>query len=105
MTKSRPVIITMSILAGLQILTAGASLADIIGPQLAAFFVLLVAAAQGGVQFYVQSAVTPSADVIAYRDKNNDVAVGDAGADPIKAAAAVEALTPPDPTKDEIIPE
>ena len=102
MSKSRPVIITMSVLAGLQILTAGAALGEVIGVKLAAFFVLLVASAQGGVQFFVQAAVTPAADVIAYRNKDDVVVTGDAANDPVKAAAAVQALTPAD---DEVVPE
>lgn len=97
MSKSRPVIITMSVLAGLQILTAGAALSDVIGPKAAAFFVLVVAAAQGGVQFFVQAMVTPTADVIAYRNKNDYVVAGEAARDPAKAAAAVELLSPAAP--------
>lgn len=41
-----------AVLAGLQILTAGAALGDIIGTQYAAFAVLAVAAVQGGLAFY-----------------------------------------------------
>lgn len=93
MTKSRPVILTMSILAGLQILTAGAALSDTIGVKAAALTVLVVAAIQGGVQFYVQSQVTPTQDVVAFRDKNGDVVPGELAADQDRAAEAVGVLT------------
>lgn len=78
MTKSRPVLITMSVLAGLQVLTAGAALTDTIGKDAAAFLVLAVAAVQAGVQFYVQAQVVPLADVSAYLDKHGEQVSGPA---------------------------
>ena len=95
MTKSRPVIIIMSVLAGLQILVAGAALTDVVGGKVAAFLVLLVAAAQGGVQFYVQSLVTPTQDVVAYRDKSGSVVPGELANDADRAQEAVAVLTTP----------
>jgi hypothetical protein len=62
---SRPVVITMSTLAGLQVLAAGSALADVVPADVAALFALMVAAAQAGVGVYVQSLVTPWQDVIA----------------------------------------
>jgi hypothetical protein len=62
MSRPRPVILFSSVLAALQILSAGAALGDVIGFQAAAFFTLCVAAAQGGIGFYVQNVVTPVAD-------------------------------------------
>lgn len=76
--KSRPVLITFSILAGLQILTAGAALGDIIGAELAAFFVLAVAAAQGGMSFYVQGVVVPTQDVGAFQNTAGQMVAGPA---------------------------
>lgn len=57
--KNEPVLIAMSVLAGLQILGAGAALTDVVGASVAALFALVVAAAQAGVQFYVRGKVTP----------------------------------------------
>lgn len=54
-----PVLIWSSILVGLQILTAGTVLADIIPAKWAALAALLVAAAQGATQFYIRGKVTP----------------------------------------------
>lgn len=76
--KSRPVLITFSVLAGLQILTAGAALGDIIGGQLAAFFALAVGSAQAGMAFYVQGVVVPQEDVAAYQDADGHVVAGPA---------------------------
>jgi hypothetical protein len=61
----RPVVVAMSTLAALQVLTAGSALADVVPFRVAALLALMVAAAQAGVQFYVQSLVTPWQDVIA----------------------------------------
>lgn len=95
MTKSRPVVLIMSVLAGLQILAAGAALTDVIGAEAAALLVLVVAAAQAAVQFYVQSLVTPSQDVVAYRDKSGSVVPGELANDSDRAQEAVQVLTTP----------
>lgn len=63
--KREPVVLVMSILAGLQILTAGTALADVIGVKLAGLLVLATAATQAGVQFYVRGQVTPTVNVAA----------------------------------------
>lgn len=76
--KSRPVAITFSVLAGLQILTAGATLADVIGEQVAGLLVLAVAAVQAGMSFYVQSTVTPAGDVAAYANNAGEMVAGPA---------------------------
>lgn len=77
--KSEPVVIIMSVLAGLQILTAGSALGDVIGAQTAALLVLVVAAAQGAIQFYVRSKVTANTNVVARREATtHDVIAGDA---------------------------
>ena len=57
--KSRPVLIVMSVLAGLQVLAGGAVLSDVVGQTVAGMAVLTVAAAQAGMAFYVQGKVTP----------------------------------------------
>lgn len=76
--KSRPVLITFSILAGLQILTAGAALGDIVGPKPAAMLVLAVAAVQGGMSFYVQNSVVPVQDSVAYINSAGESVAGPA---------------------------
>lgn len=58
--KNEPVLVAMSVLAALQVLTAGSALANVIGPDAAALAVLVVAAAQAGIQFYVRGQVTPT---------------------------------------------
>lgn len=57
--KRNPVLIVMSILAGLQVLAGGAALADVLGQAAAGLFILTVAAAQMGLQFYVRGEVVP----------------------------------------------
>lgn len=64
--KSKPVLIIFSTLAGLQVLTAGAALGDVIGGQQASFAALVVAAAQIGMTFYVQNQTVPLQNVAAY---------------------------------------
>lgn len=59
---SRPVLVVFSVLAGLQVLTGGAALADFVGAKVAGLIVLAVAAGQVGMTFYVQGRVTPLAD-------------------------------------------
>jgi hypothetical protein len=54
-----------SILVGLQILAGGAVLGDVVGPQTAGLFVLIVAALQGATRFYEQSQVTANTEVVA----------------------------------------
>lgn len=77
--KSQPVIVTMSVLAGLQFLAAGSALADIIPANIAAFFALAVAATQVGVQFYVKSQVVPLEDVTTFRAANGTMLEGGLG--------------------------
>lgn len=77
-TKSRPVLITFSILAGLQVLSGAAVLGDVIGPTAFGLFAIAVAAVQVGMTFYVQNQVTPMSDVIEYVDQHGQVAHGPA---------------------------
>lgn len=60
-----PLLIWSSILVGLQILAGGAVLGDVVGPIAAGMFVLIVAALQGGTQFYQAGQTTASAEVVA----------------------------------------
>jgi hypothetical protein len=75
-----PLLIWSSTLVGLQILTGGAALGDLIGLHLAAFFILVVAALQGGTSFYIRGQLTPSAAVVAQTTKEGDVVAGEAAA-------------------------
>lgn len=76
--KRNPLLIWSSTLVALQILTAGAALSDIIGGNLAAFVALVVAAAQGGTQFYVNGQLTPSESVVAQTTAAGAVVAGPA---------------------------
>lgn len=66
--KNEPVLITMSVLAGLQIIVTGSALADVIGASVAALAVLVVAGAQVAMQFYVRGKVTPTSGYDPRRD-------------------------------------
>ena len=76
--KSRPVVLVMSILVGYQTLVGGAALADYIGLQLAGLLILIGAAVQTGMQFYVQSQVVPVKDVVEYATGSGAVLAGPA---------------------------
>ena len=76
--KSRPVLITFSILAGLQVLTGAAALGDVIGDQAFGLLAIVVAAIQVGMTFYVQNQVTPAEDVAAYVDQAGNTVAGPA---------------------------
>lgn len=76
--KSRPVLITFSILAGLQVLTAAGGLSEVVGPKIFFLFGLVVAAVQVGMTFYVQNQVTPIQDVAAYSNERGQVVAGPA---------------------------
>lgn len=64
MGRPEPVLIPMSILAGLQILFAGGAITTVLPAQWAAFGALVVAACQVGVAFYVRGTVTPVDDPV-----------------------------------------
>lgn len=76
--KSRPVVIVFSILAALQVLTAGSTLADVVGKDLAGLVILAIAAVQVGMTFYVQGGVVPSQDSVAYINEKGVAVAGPA---------------------------
>lgn len=82
--KSRPVVIIMSILAALQFLFGGLSALNLgdNGNQtilvIGAVGTLCVAAAQAGIQFYLQNLVTPQVDVASYRNAEGVLVAGPA---------------------------
>lgn len=78
MNKSRPVLITFSILAGLQVLTGAAALAEAIGRDAFGLFAIAVAAVQVGMTFYVQNQVVPNGDVAAYINGDGQPVAGPA---------------------------
>lgn len=89
MNKTRePLLIWSSVLVALQILTGGAALGDIIGLQLAGFFILVVAALQGGTQFYIRGQVTPNASVAAY-EQDGEILAGPASVEDDGSSVAV----------------
>ena len=57
-----PVLVAMSILAGMQALISAAGFTEALPAQVALWIVLAVAALQAGVQFYVRGEVTPLSD-------------------------------------------
>ena len=63
--QQRPVLITFSVLAGLQVLTAGAAFSEVFGEQITGLLILAIAAVQTMMTIYVQGQVTPWNSVIA----------------------------------------
>lgn len=61
-SRPRPVLIAFAVLAGLDVLTGGSALTDVIGRDTAGLIVLALAAVKVGLAFYVQGQVTPIAD-------------------------------------------
>ena len=57
--KREPVLIVMSVLAGLQVFVGGAAFTELVSAQVAGLLALAVAALQVGFQFYVRGKVTP----------------------------------------------
>ncbi len=109
--KSRPVVIVMSILAALQFLFGGLATVNL-GSQgnetilaIGAIGTLAVAAAQAGLQFYVQNLVVPVIDVAAYKDKDGELVAGPAATPPavrdepvnVTSESAVAAATEAEP--------
>ena len=94
MTKSQPLLIVFSVLAGLQVLTGAAALGEVIGAQAFGLFALLVAAVQVGMTFYVQNQVVPTGDVAAYVDGNGQTVAGPASAPSTGTAVEVVPETP-----------
>jgi hypothetical protein len=110
MKKSRPVVVTQSIIAGSQFVFSGLSATNL-GEyanrtllMIGVFGMLLTTGVQVGVMLYVQNAVTPAEDVIAYRDSDGATVAGPLANDTTRAAEAVTALTTA-PAGDEIITE
>jgi hypothetical protein len=79
--KSRPVLITFSILSGLDILFGSAALGNLIGVDTLALCVLSTKAVQVGMSFYVQNSVVPVQDVAAYRTSDNEIVAGPAASE------------------------
>jgi hypothetical protein len=102
MPKSRPVLITFSILAGLQVLAGGAALGDVIGDTAFGLFVLAVAAVQVGMTFYVQNQVVPTQDVGAYVNSAGSLVAGPAAG--VTNGKSVDVVkTEPPPSEGEVI--
>ena len=93
---SRPVLIVFSILAACQVLTGAAALGDIIGKDLFALFILVVASVQAGMSFYVNAQVTENSQVGAVLERGRGLVAGPA-ATTIPDGQKVE-LTPVPPS-------
>jgi hypothetical protein len=57
--KNEPVLITMSILAALQVAAGSLALTDLVSSSVIGIIIVCIAALQGGLQFYVRGQVTP----------------------------------------------
>lgn len=76
--RREPVVIVMSVLAGYQVLVAGAAFGEYVGMELAALLILIGAAVQAAVQFYVRGEVTPVINVTEYVNDKGTVIAGPA---------------------------
>lgn len=96
MKKSRAVLIFGSVLAALQFLAASAALADIIGKEVFAIFVIAVGAIQVGWATYQQQQVVPLRDAAAFVNTQGQVVAGPAsGVTDGKAVDVVPTGEPP----------
>lgn len=95
MNKSRPVLITFSILAGLQVLTNATGLSDVVDPKWVFLIGILVAAVQTGMTFYVQNQVVPLQDTAAYVDTHGNTVAGPASPPSVVDGASVEVVNSP----------
>lgn len=57
--KREPVLYVATVLVVLQVLTAGAAFGDVLGDKAAGLCILVVAALQAGLAFFVRGQVTP----------------------------------------------
>jgi hypothetical protein len=76
--NAEPVVIAMSILAAAQFLFAGAGLGDVVGAQNVFMGMLIIGAAQVGIQFWVRGQVTAVANVVAQVSPAGQVVAGPA---------------------------
>lgn len=100
LVKREPVVLVMSVLAALQIITAGTALADVIGKDLAGLMVLVVAAVQAGVQFYVRGQVTPSVNVAAEQPTEPGAPTQAGPASPLPTGTDVDVIPAAEATSD-----
>ena len=84
---ARPVLTMMSVLAGAQVVVAGAGLSDVIGAKAAWIAGIVVAAAQTGIAFYVQGQIAPYSSVARQRLGDGRIVLGPA-ATPVMAGDA-----------------
>jgi hypothetical protein len=81
-SRPSPAVIVSGVLAGLQVLTSGMALADIVGQEIAAFAILMVAAAQVATTVIIRGQVTPWADVVAKATPGGEIIAGPAAPQP-----------------------
>jgi hypothetical protein len=76
--KSRPILITQSILAGCDVIAVSASLTELVPAKVALMFILVTKAVQVGVAFYNQSNVVPLSDSGAFVNSDGQMVAGPA---------------------------
>lgn len=79
MPTPRPVLIALSVAAGVKALLATAAITDLIGAQVAGAILGVLLAVDVGVAFYLQGRVTPVEDVVIY-ERANRLRAGEAAA-------------------------
>lgn len=76
--KSRPILITQSVLAGCDVIAVSASLTDLVPNKIALAFILLTKAVQVGIAFYNQANVIPLGDAGAFVNQDGRMVSGPA---------------------------
>lgn len=100
MKKSRPVVITFSILAGMQVVTNATGLSDVVPSKYIFLLGILVAAVQVGMTYYVQNQVVPFEDTAAYVDTEGRMVAGPASPPAVLDGTTVEVSVPADGAAD-----
>lgn len=77
-TKPQPVLIVMAVLGGLDVLTGGAALSEVIGLKVAGLLLLVLAAIKAGMAIFLRGQVVPVADTAAYLNDNRQLIAGPA---------------------------
>lgn len=91
---NRPTAAAFATLTALQVLTGGALIGDVFGPRVAGGAVLVVAALQAGLAYYVNYATTPNRQVAAEKLPSGQVVAGDAS--PLPTGEPVKVVPPTD---------
>jgi hypothetical protein len=93
-SKSKPVLLYLSILAGLDVLTAGAAFGDVVTVKTAGIILLMLAAVKAATAFYLQSLVVPLGNVLAYQPDLQTGTIISGGASVAQTGATLSPLIP-----------